>query len=78
MAGLVGHIVSNLVGYDGLATDAQAVLDTLVPVELEVQTAQERYTMRVQPFCILDKVGAGVVIAFVDKLPTKSQILDKV
>ena len=74
----VGHIVSNLVGYDGLATDAQAVLDTLVPVELEVQTAQERYTMRVQPFCILDKVGAGVVIAFVDKLPTKSQILDKV
>ena len=34
----VSHIVSNLVGYDRLAADVQAVLDTLVPKEVEVQT----------------------------------------
>ena len=34
----VGHIVSNLVGYDRLVADVQAVLDTLVPKEVEVQT----------------------------------------
>lgn len=34
----VSHIVSNLVGYDRLVADAQAVLDTLAPREVEVQT----------------------------------------
>ena len=34
----VGHIVSNLVGYDTLLSDTQAVLDTLVPKEMEVRT----------------------------------------
>ena len=34
----VGHIVSNLVGYDRLVADVRAVLDTLVPREVEVQT----------------------------------------
>ena len=34
----VGHIVSNLVGYDRLVADVQAVLDTLVPKEVEVRT----------------------------------------
>ncbi len=31
----VGHIVSNLVGYDRLVADTQAVLDTLIPKEVE-------------------------------------------
>ena len=30
----MGHIVSNLVGYDSLVADVQAVLDTLVPKEV--------------------------------------------
>jgi two-component system, chemotaxis family, CheB/CheR fusion protein len=34
----VGHIVSNLVGYDTLVADTQTVLDTLVPREVEVRT----------------------------------------
>ncbi len=32
------HLVSNLAGYDSLVTDVRAVLDTLVPKEVEVQT----------------------------------------
>ncbi len=34
----VGHIVSNLLGYDSLVADVRAVLDSLVPKEVEVQT----------------------------------------
>jgi two-component system CheB/CheR fusion protein len=63
----VGHIVSNLVNYDSLVADAQAVLDTLVPREAEVQTkAGAWYTMRVRPYRTLDNVIEGVVITFVD------------
>ena len=63
----VGHIVSNLVGYDSLVADAQAVLDTLVPKEVEVQTTEGKwYTMRIQPYRTLDNVIEGAVITFVD------------
>jgi len=63
----VGHIVSNLIGYDRLVADVQAVLDTLVPQEVEVQTAEGRwYTMRILPYRTLDNVIEGVVITFVD------------
>ncbi len=63
----VGHIVSNLVGYERLVPDAQAVLDTLVPKEMEVQTkAGVWYAMRIQPYRTLDNVIEGAVITFVD------------
>jgi len=63
----VGHIVSNLVGYDRLVADVQAVLDTLVPKELDVQTIDGRYyTMRVQPYRTLENVIEGAVITFID------------
>ena len=63
----VGHIVSNLVGYDRLVEDVQAVLDTLVPKEVEVQTtAGDWYLMRIQPYRTLDNVIEGAVITFVD------------
>ena len=63
----VGHIVSNLVGYDRLVADVQAVLDTLIPKEVEVQTqAGEWYTMRILPYRTLDNVIEGAVITFVD------------
>ena len=63
----VGHIVSNLTGYDALPADAQAVLDTLAPKEVEVQTrAGVWYTMRILPYRTLDNVIEGAVITFVD------------
>ncbi|MFH0783600.1 MAG: chemotaxis protein CheB [Pseudomonadota bacterium] len=63
----VGHIVSNLVGYDSLVADTQAVLDTLIPKDLEVETTEGRwFTMRIQPYRTLGNVIEGVVISFVD------------
>ncbi|MFH0731144.1 MAG: chemotaxis protein CheB [Pseudomonadota bacterium] len=63
----VSHIVSNLVGYDRLPTDAKAVLDSLIPKELEVQTtAGAWYTMRILPYRTLDNVIEGAVLTFVD------------
>jgi len=63
----VGHIVSNLVGYDRIVADTQAVLDNLIPKEVQVQTqAGAWYTMRIQPYRTLDNVIEGAVITFVD------------
>jgi two-component system, chemotaxis family, CheB/CheR fusion protein len=63
----VGHIVSNLVGYDRLIKDVQAVLDTLIPKEMDVQTTEGWwYTMRILPYRTLDSVIEGVVLTFVD------------
>ncbi|MEI6308746.1 MAG: PAS domain-containing protein, partial [bacterium] len=63
----VAHIVSNLVGYDRMVLDTRAVLDTLIPKEVEVQTqAGEWYMMRIQPYRTLDNVIEGAVITFVD------------
>jgi two-component system, chemotaxis family, CheB/CheR fusion protein len=63
----VGHIASNLVDYDRLVADAQAVLDTLVSKAVEVQTAEGKwYTMGIQPYRTLDNVIEGAVITFVE------------
>ena len=63
----VGHIVSNLVGYDSLLADTQAVLDTLVPKDTEVQTkAGVWYAMSILPYRTLDNVIEGAVLTFVD------------
>ena len=63
----VGHIVSNLLGYDRLVTDTKAVLDTLVSQEVDVQTMEGKwYSMRIQPYRTLDNVIEGAVITFVD------------
>jgi len=63
----VGHIVSNLIGYDRLLADTQAVLDTLAPKDMDVQTKSGKwYTMRIRPYRTLDNVIEGVVITFVD------------
>ena len=63
----VAHIVSNLVGYDRLVADTQAMLDTLIPREVEVQTTSGQwYTMRIQAYRTLDNVIEGAVISFVD------------
>jgi two-component system CheB/CheR fusion protein len=63
----VAHIVSNLMGYDNMVEDAQVVLDTLIPKEVDVQTTDGRwYTMRIQPYRTLDNVIEGAVITFFD------------
>ena len=63
----VAHIASNLVGYDRLVADTQAVLNTLIPKEADVQTiAGKWYALRIQPYRTLDNVIEGAVISFVD------------
>jgi two-component system CheB/CheR fusion protein len=63
----VGHIVSNLVGYDRLVADVQTVLDTLTPKEIEVQTkAGEWFLLRLRPYRTLENAIEGAVITFTD------------
>ena len=63
----VGHIVSNLVDYDQMVVDAQAVLRTLIPKEVDVLTAEGKsYTLRILPYRTLDNVIEGAVITFVE------------
>jgi two-component system CheB/CheR fusion protein len=63
----VGHLVSNLVGYDRLVADAQAVLDSLIPRELEVQTRLGAwFLLRIRPYRTQDNVIEGVVLTFTE------------
>jgi two-component system CheB/CheR fusion protein len=61
----VSHIVSNLVGYVSLVADVQAVLRSLTPTAVEVQTTADTwYTLHIQPYRTLDNVVEGAVISF--------------
>ncbi len=61
----VGHIVSNLTGYDHLVADVQSVLDTLVPKEVEVQTRTgDWFQLHIRPYRTLENVIEGAVITF--------------
>jgi two-component system CheB/CheR fusion protein len=63
----VGHIVSNLVGYDRLVADVQAVLDNLTPKEIEVQThTGQWYLLRIRPYRTLENAIEGAVITFTE------------
>jgi two-component system CheB/CheR fusion protein len=63
----VAHIVSNLVGYDHLVEDVQAVLHDLVPRATEVQTRVGTwFQMRIRPYRTLENVIEGAVITFID------------
>lgn len=63
----VGHLASNLDGYDRLVADTQAVLDSLIPKTLDVRTRDGRwYAMRIQPYRTIQNVIEGAVITFVD------------
>ncbi len=62
----LSDIKSNLEGED-LLTNAQSVLDTLVPNELEMRTHNGAwYLVRIQPYRTLDNVIEGVVLTFTD------------
>ncbi len=63
----VGHIVSNLVGYDRLSEDVEEVLRNLVPSETEVRTrSDDWFLMRIRPYRTLENSIEGAVITFVD------------
>lgn len=63
----VGHIASNLVGYDSLVEDIQSVLDQLIPMEIEVQTREGVwFLLRIRPYRTLENVIEGAVITFTD------------
>ena len=63
----VGHLVTNLVGYDALVPDVQAVLDSLIPKEVEVLNTEGLwFTMRIQPYRTLNNSIEGAVLTFVD------------
>jgi len=63
----VAHVVSNFVEYNTLVDDVSAVLETLVPKEIEVKTKDGKwYTMRIQPYRTVENVIEGAVLTFVD------------
>jgi len=63
----VGHILSNLAGYDTLEEDINSVLDTLIPKEVEVQTKEGWwFLMRIRPYRTMQNVIEGAVITFFD------------
>lgn len=63
----VGHLASNLVGYDSLVEDIQGVLDALTPREIEVQARSGAwFLLRIRPYRTLDNVIEGAVITFTD------------
>lgn len=63
----IGHIVSNLAGYDSMIPDVQTVLDTLISKEIDVQTIEGQwYTMRILPYRTTDNMIEGAVISFIN------------
>jgi len=63
----VGHIVSNLAGYDRLVEDVQTVLDSLAPKEFEVQSKEGGwYLMLIRPYRTQENLIEGAVITFVE------------
>ena len=63
----VGHIVSNLVGYDRLVDDVREVLDSLAPKEVEAQTRMGAwFLLRIRPYRTQENVIEGAVITFTE------------
>ncbi len=63
----LNHIVSNLINYNTLAEDINAVLNSLISKEIEVQVKSGTwYTMCITPYRTLDNLIEGAVITFID------------
>lgn len=63
----VAHIVSNLLNYNQLTIDVKAVLDTLIPKDIQVETIDGKwYNMIIQPYRTIENVIEGAVLTFVD------------
>jgi two-component system CheB/CheR fusion protein len=71
----VGHILSNLSGYDTLVRDVEKVLDTLVPIEVEVQTLSGAwFLLRIRPYRTLENVIEGAVLTFTEITEVKKAL----
>lgn len=74
----IAHFMNNLVGYETMMADVQAVLETLVPREVDVRTGSGQwYTMRILPYRTIENVIMGVVITFMD-ITEKKMAGDKI
>ncbi|MCX5998858.1 MAG: PAS domain-containing protein [Chloroflexi bacterium] len=63
----VGHIVSNILGYDLLVEDIHAVMKSLIPRETEVQTREGLwYLLRILPYRTHKNVVDGAVVTLID------------
>jgi two-component system CheB/CheR fusion protein len=63
----LAHIVSNLVAYDHLLDDVRAVLDSLIPLEVEAQSKSANwYILGIRPYRTRENMIEGAVITFVD------------
>jgi len=63
----LGHIVSNLVGYNSLVEDVEEVLATLNSKELEVQSSiGDWFLLCIRPYRTLENVIEGAVITFTE------------
>ena len=61
------HFATNLVDYHSLKADITAVLETLNPAEIKVQTMEgEWYAMRIMAYRTITNAIEGAVITFVD------------
>ena len=71
----VGHIASNLAGYDRLVEDVRSVLSSLVPKEVEVKSrAGVWYLLRIRPYRTLENTIEGVVITFFEVSELKNAL----
>jgi len=63
----VGDLASRLKGYTAMVEDTRKVLDTLVPVDAEVQSVDGQwFAMRLQPYRTQENVIEGAVLTFMD------------
>jgi two-component system CheB/CheR fusion protein len=63
----VSHLASKLVEHGQLVAETQTVLDTLVPIDTEVQTASGMwFIMHIMPYRTIENVIEGAVLTFVD------------
>lgn len=63
----LGHTVTNLLDYNSLEEDVRAVLNTMAPKEIEVQTKSRAwFLMCIRPYRTMENVAEGVVINFVE------------
>jgi two-component system CheB/CheR fusion protein len=63
----LAHIACNLVEYDRLEMDVQSVLDSLDPVEIEVQTrAGAWHLLRIRPYRTVENAVEGAVVSFIE------------